>query len=170
MDAKIAELFAKQEITEILYRYCRAMDRMDKPLALSIWHPGATVDYGSTYKGDVPGFIEAAWAIHSSMICHSHQITNILIATDLEANQAQSEAYAIAALRYTDEKDQTVQLTVRVRYLDRLSMKNGQWAIDHRLVVHDFSDVCVVEDSSVPAEGRRDGEDPSYLFLKSGVL
>lgn len=36
------ELAAKWAITEVIHRYCRGLDRMDKALALSCWHPDGT--------------------------------------------------------------------------------------------------------------------------------
>src|SRR5438477_89804 len=37
---ELETLAAKQAITEVIYRYCRGLDRMDRALALSVWHPG----------------------------------------------------------------------------------------------------------------------------------
>jgi hypothetical protein len=31
---------AKQAITEVLYRYCQSVDRIDADLASGIWQPG----------------------------------------------------------------------------------------------------------------------------------
>ena len=47
------------EITQLVYRYCRAMDRIDHELGYSIWHEGATADYGEgLYQGSGTGFID----------------------------------------------------------------------------------------------------------------
>ena len=43
-NAAVEELLAKQAIREVIYRYCRGLDRMDRALALSCWHPGGTAD------------------------------------------------------------------------------------------------------------------------------
>ena len=50
---------AKLAITEVLYRYCRALDRMDRDLADTIWHPGGTADYGPTFQGPAAGLLDA---------------------------------------------------------------------------------------------------------------
>src|ERR1700676_916277 len=52
----VDELGAKQAITEVLYRYCRAIDRMDRDLASTIWHPGGSADYGPVFKGTGEAF------------------------------------------------------------------------------------------------------------------
>ena len=35
----------------MLQNYCRAIDRLDRELMLSVWHPGATVDYVDLFTG-----------------------------------------------------------------------------------------------------------------------
>ena len=51
-DTVITELLAKQAITEALYKYCRAMDRMDNELGKSVFH----VDASRRLRRDVPGY------------------------------------------------------------------------------------------------------------------
>ena len=53
----VAELLAKQEITEVLYRRARAGDRRDVELALSCYHPGATEDHEG-FAGTAADFIK----------------------------------------------------------------------------------------------------------------
>lgn len=134
-------LQAKQSITEVLYRYCRGLDRMDKALALSVWSPKAIVDYGATFRGKAAEFVDVAWKIHGELESHSHQISNILIEVDLDTNTASSESYVTAALRSKNDAGLSEQLTVRARYLDNWVLLENRWAIDKRLVIHDFSDI-----------------------------
>ena len=76
---RLDELVAKDEIREQLYNYARGLDRMDKPLALSVWHPDATVR--TPGGGEITGveWIESAWRAHARIAAHSHQMTNALI-------------------------------------------------------------------------------------------
>lgn len=37
-------LLAKQEVRDVLSRYCRGLDRMDKEMTYSVWH-GALLRY-----------------------------------------------------------------------------------------------------------------------------
>ena len=46
----VEELIARQEITDVLHRYCRAVDRRDPDLLRSVYHPDATDDHG-VYAG-----------------------------------------------------------------------------------------------------------------------
>ena len=52
----IETLLAKQEITDVVYRYARGIDRMDFELVRSCYHPDAYDDHGA-FKGNVDEFI-----------------------------------------------------------------------------------------------------------------
>ena len=61
-EKSINVLRAKQEITEQISRYCRAMDRLDADLGYSVWHEEAEAIYeASPYVGTGRGFID--WVI-----------------------------------------------------------------------------------------------------------
>ena len=44
--ARLEAAADRQEITDLIYRYCRAMDRMDHEQGYAIWHEDGTADYG----------------------------------------------------------------------------------------------------------------------------
>jgi hypothetical protein len=163
------ELVAKQAITEVIYMYCRALDRMDWDAALTVWHADGTADYGThMYQGTGPGFVEWVWAQHAAMMGHSHQITNVLI--EVDGDRAASEAYVTAALRLeADRNAQATEIVSRGRYVDTWSRREGRWAIDHRHFVEDFtttSQVTAMEPADASQRSsRRDRGDPSYAAL-----
>jgi len=165
----VEELVARQAITDVIYTYCRALDRMDWDLALTVWHPDGTADYGAgMFQGTGPGFIEWVWAQHAAMMGHSHQITNVLI--EVDGDRAASEAYVTAALRLeADANAQATEIVSRGRYVDTWSRRDGRWAIDHRRFVEDFTStyqVIAMEPADVAQRSsRRDGNDPSYAAL-----
>lgn len=163
----IDEVIAKQAITEVLYRYCRGLDRMDRDMALSVWHPGATVDYKDIFVGTGEGFVEWVWPTHAALTSHSHQIANVLIDLDADLKAARSEAYVTATLRSTDEtKGTALDLLARGRYLDRLSMRDGRWAIDDRIFVMDVPSVREMPLAVAGTiTGRRDRDDPSFALF-----
>ena len=168
MDKELEDLVAKQAITEIIYRYCRAVDRMDRGMALSLWHPDAIVDFGSLYRGSAPGFVDRIWEMHATAQGRSHQVTNILI--NISGDKAVSESYVLGALRFGDETGGSIQTTGWSRYLDRWSRRDGKWAIDHRLCVVDFTEMRPVvdppRDFGMPIMGRVDRDDPSFAFIR----
>jgi hypothetical protein len=170
-DAAIQILLAKQAITEVLYRYCRAFDRIDDALAKTIWHEGGTCNYSN--RAGVPDmlfrdYLGPSSATRARFRNHSHQITNILI--QLDGDQAASESYFTASLQ-TEPKDGTItEHLYRGRYLDRWSCREGCWGIDHRHVIFDsYTPIDFAADrlTGIDLElTRRDREDLSYLYLQ----
>lgn len=166
---------AKMAITELLYRYCRAVDRMDRELAQTVWHADGTVDYGRTVQGPVNELFDVLWASHSKLLGHSHQVTNVLI--EVDGATAASEAYVTATLWDSTESGALAHLLVVGRYLDTWSHRDGRWAIDHRRFLYDavftppatdggpttptFARLAEERSQSRTAS-RRDRNDPSY--------
>jgi hypothetical protein len=163
MDQKdLQRLLDREEITDLIYRYCRSMDRIDAELGYSIWHEGAEADYGAIFKGTGRGFIDWVCERHrTNYVVHSHQITSINLT--LDRDRAGSESYVTAALRSRDG-DRMIQMTSRGRYVDSWERRNGRWGIVKRIYVHDFDDVREV-DHRLEATGARDRTDPSYAVL-----
>lgn len=162
------DLVAKQAITEVIYRYCRALDRMDRPLADTVWHPGGTADYGSTmFQGTGEGFLDWVWPTHAAMLGHSHQIANVLI--EVDGDTAGSEAYVTATLWGALSPGELTQIVSRGRYVDRWSRRDGVWAIDHRRFVEDLTAMTPLPGAATPDPAttatRRDRTDPSYEVL-----
>lgn len=154
----------RQAIAEMLYRYCRCVDRLDRELGYSIWHEGAEADYGDFYHGDGPGLINLICRQHEHLLYHSHQLSNILI--ELDGVYAVSESYVTANLRL-QQGEKLQQMTVWSRYLDHWSKRNGCWGIDRRQALRDFDEIRdVVPLSQVSSEGARDASDPSCQLFK----
>lgn len=161
-------LLAKDEILQQVYNYCRGLDRMDKPLAMQVWHPDGTADYGGTVtKGSE--FVERAFKLHESFIAHTHQMVQTIIHVD--GDKAVSETYANSSMMQAIDEKRTQGVMVlakgasvsliRGRYADRWSKRNGRWALDHRRYIEDFRTVQEVPDQR-PSVARRDKTDPSY--------
>ena len=173
------DIEAKLAITEVLYRYCRALDRMDRDLMDTVWHPDATADYGPTFQGSASGLLDVMWANHAKLLGHSHQVTNILI--EVDGDRAASEAYVTGTLWDLTEAGALSHLIAVGRYLDRWSRRDGRWAIGHRRFVYDAVFTPAPADPTAPAAsvfsrlaarrdprqtaGRRDRSDPSYDVL-----
>ena len=163
---ELREAISRQQITQLLYRYCRAVDRIDEELGYTIWHDDAEADYGRIYRGSGRGFIDFVCEAHRRAIVHSHQITNIIL--ELNGNQARSESYVTSAMRLMDA-GQLKQITTRGRYLDRWSRREGRWGIEKRCYVHDFDEIRSVTPAFTPPSFRLDRSDPSYAFF-DGML
>jgi hypothetical protein len=162
--ARLEAAADRQEITDLIYRYCRSMDRMDHEQGYAIWHEGGTADYGpEVFQGSGRGFIDWVCESHKHLDAHSHQVTNIVI--ELDGDHAGSEAYVTATLQRTRDA-KTTQMMVWSRYIDQWSKRNGRWGIDSRVAVIDFDEVREVTPMKPHTRGRRDRSDPSYAAVK----
>lgn len=156
-------LIDRQAITDLIYRYCRAVDRIDLELGYSVFHDDATADYDGFFEGSGRGAIDAICASHRMAVVHTHQVTNIIL--ELNGDRAVSEAYHVSALRMMIN-DQLMQFTTWGRYLDKWSRRDGRWGIDHRMVVRDLDEINEAKPMSRLERGRRDNSDPSYAFFR----
>jgi hypothetical protein len=170
-DAAVTILLNKQAITEVLYRYCRAMDRVDREATLAIWHPDGTCNYSGAAEGSdmlFSDYLTGSTKARQSFANHSHQITNILI--EVEGDYAVSEAYFTASLQTMPLAGMVTEHLWRGRYLDRWSRRAGNWAIEHRQVVFDSYtpyDFSADRLKGMPLSlSRRDEDDPSYAHFK----
>lgn len=156
----------RQAIADLIYRYCRAMDRIDVELGYTIWHEDGSADYGANvYQGSGHGFIDFVCEQHRRTLGHSHQMTNIII--ELDGDRAGSESYVTANLRIA-RGEKLMQITVGTRYIDQWSRRNGRWAIDKRIAVIDSDEIREVTPLSKTSRGSRDRNDPSYTVLRAG--
>lgn len=166
-DATLREVADRQAITDLLYRYCRAMDRIDAELGYTIWHDDAIADYGEdVYRGTGKGFIDFVCEQHRQTLTHSHQVTNIII--ELDGEHAASKSYVTMNMRVM-HGDQLKQISVWGRYIDKWSRRNGRWGIDHRTNIRDFDEIRDVAAMSVSSPARRDESDPSYSVLRNSA-
>ena len=154
----------REAIADQIYRYCRAMDRMDAELGYSIWHEDGTADYGvQVFQGSGRDFIDHVNKQHAHLLHHSHQMSNVVI--ELDGNRAGSESYVTATLRL-NRGEGLKQMTVWSRYIDTWSKRAGRWALDHRIAIRDFDEIRAVTALSDHDWGQRDRSDPSYEVLK----
>lgn len=179
----VAELAAKQAITEVIHRYCRGLDRMDRALVASCWHPGGTDDHAPLYAGPFEGFIDWVFPLHAGMECTRHNVSNILI--ELDGDKAASETYWTLTLR-TAINGTLCDIQAQGRYVDNWECIDDVWAIRHRQSLSDLDRVEPVqrtladppEDPDAPPAimpnnpdvppkpSTRDPGDYSYRYLK----
>jgi ketosteroid isomerase-like protein len=120
----------RQEIHDCLLRYTRGVDRNDKALMMSAYHPDARDEHGVA-EGDPEQF--CTWAIGwhgSAQSQHQHIIVNHTV--ELDGNVAHGETYY---LFWGDNHDSKPTLAFG-RYIDRFEKRHGQWAIAHRVCVN----------------------------------
>jgi hypothetical protein len=153
----------KLAIRDVLSRYCRGLDRMDKAMAYGVFSEDASALYYDMYEGTGRGFVDWAWQVHAAMERHSHQISNVLI--QLDGDTASSESYVTVTLwpRYADDM---MEIVCRGRYLDRWQKTDKQWLIVDRKHILDMQSTNGVPDVDAPnKESARDESDPSFSYI-----
>lgn len=154
-DEVLRLLADKQELTDLVYRACRAVDRADGDLLLSCYWLDAVDDHGS-YKGGPAGLLEhlRKRVMDPTFGPVQHSITNLLIHVD--GDIAYGEAYGEGRIpRKEGGADRSL-----ARYVDRYERRNGEWRIIHRRVILESARPGF--DTSDFAQGSRDRSDPSY--------
>jgi len=127
-DAALRELIDRQAIADCIHRYTRGMDRHDKELALSAYHPDAIDDHG-LYCGVAKDFIDwACWFHDQYQTLHHHYVTNHSV--ELDGDTAHAETYWLFV---GVNKDPAHPLMMSGgRYIDRFERRQGKWGIAAR--------------------------------------
>lgn len=164
-DAAIQTLLDKQSIYECLMDYSRGVDRMDRALLLSVYHPDAIDDHSSVVGGR-EAIIDWIFQFHGrNQTSTQHMIVNHRC--ELEGSVAHCESYFF----YAGMNSAGPELSIRGgRYLDRFEKREGKWAIAVRKVVTDWHGapgemlLSEAHRATFNAAGRpaRDRSDPSY--------
>lgn len=166
---ELSALLHKQAITEVIYRYCRAVDRLDEPLLVDCFHPDAVHEQGG-FAGPSAQFCAHALARLRTCESSQHHVGNILI--ELDGDRALSEAYWVAYHRITPGSGATglfaacevaQDLFVGGRYIDRFERRDGRWRIAVRHGVYDwqrYETAAEGDFKSLPAT-RRGGRWPN---------
>ncbi|WP_420620202.1 nuclear transport factor 2 family protein [Candidatus Poriferisocius sp.] len=169
--AQLAELLSKQEIIELLYRYCRGVDRLDMELVRSCYHLDATDSHG-TFEGTVDEYLVWSERLLRRYTGSVHNVLNVFVEVDPElatsadggtVQWARSEAHGIAR-HWTEGGPPELNLSVGFRFIDDLCRRGGgPWLIQRRVATTEW----VREEQFRPFDerflrGSRDRSDPVY--------
>ena len=169
-DRVLATLVDEAAIHRLLYTHCRALDRCDGELLLSLYDKNATHAQGP-FQGLAEAFVPAAVEQMRTISHASHHATNILI--DIDGDEAQAETYYINFAReQSDVSDRPRERIVTGRTLDTLVRRSDGWKIKSRIVVYDgwhlVDTVSGADDPKAKVfrpQGRRDADDPLFSFM-----
>jgi hypothetical protein len=172
LEGLLHDLLAKQEIREVLLRYCRGVDRCDEEVVLSAFHPDAVNSFGGVDQSATERIALVIDQLRTTAVSTNHNLGNVLIAID--GDTAGSESYVVARHRIHDG-DHLTDWILGARYIDRFERRDGVWRIIHRSTVFDWDRVDPVS-SEPPGEapaafrrlarqGLRSREDYSYTSL-----
>ena len=168
----LEDLIVKKEIEDLLYIYCRAMDRVDDDLALSVWHEDGTLQYFDRPVQTIRQFLAYSSPARLTLKSHTHAIVNIL--TKVDGDMAYSESYGISLGQQVPNDGVVIDDIYSGRYLDRWSKRDGKWGLEHRKYIPEsYAKTQSPEAWSggraaggiIPPIAKRDRTDPSYAFF-----
>lgn len=179
IEAKLIYLLDREAIRDAVTTYCRGVDRFDRELLLSAFHPDAFDDHA--------GFVgsrEELWDFVRDMHGTHHRITQHYVANhlvEIDGNEAHAETYFIYAA--LNREGQPFSL-MGGRYVDRLEKRDGKWAISERYMFGEWAapSINTAAGAATPeggpnrrnlepfrfeamagqAKSSRDRDDPSY--------
>jgi len=164
-DDVITRLAAKDEIRELLYRYCRAIDRCDAELLESVYHPDALDEHtigdvglpAADFRRRVIPHVQADWE------STQHLLGNMSISLDGEV--AHAETYFVAHhVRHPDPEGRQLLDVLGGRYVDHLERRDGEWRLSRRTVVQDWQETRTFNPGPFELHpSRRDRLDPGYV-------
>lgn len=154
-DADLRALLDRQQLYELVTRYCRAIDRADDELLLSCYHADARQEHGS-YSGPIPGLLEHLHgrAMNPARGPLQHRVSNCRF--ELQGDIAFGETYVSTVM--TDAHG--AQQLGFGRYVDRFERREQEWRIALRQVIIDVPRAGMDAEEFVAA--YRDRRDPSY--------
>lgn len=139
MDAELEKFIRDQkdkaEILECIMTYVKGIDRLDRGLLESVYHPDALDDHG-VFVGPADQYIDFILDFHLKHQQRTmHAITTHFC--ELDGDVAHTETY------YTYRALNRVAPffnTATGRYLDRFEKRGGVWKIAHRICLTDILD------------------------------
>lgn len=164
----LRQLIDRQAILDGLHRYTRGVDRLDRDLLLSAYHPDAIDDHG-LFVGTATAFADWALPHHRD----NQRVTHHLIlnhSCDLDGASAHTETYCV----YIGVNNDGSIDVIGNRYIDRFERRDGIWAIALRVCAVEWVSSLPGEDSISPqmlqavaalkanAKTARDNSDVSY--------
>lgn len=167
-DPRVDEFASRAEITEVVIRYVRAIDRMDEAMLRSCFHPDSRHRHGA-FDGLSGDFCSSAIEICRRVRATHHQLGPVSI--ELAGEVAFVETYYTSHHRFGEVPPAGGQphedRIAGGRYVDRFERRDGTWKIAERVGVVEWIRYEPSSDRGFwdgPAEhrGRRDSADPVY--------
>jgi len=167
-DVVLDRLNSRAEITEVVLRYVRAIDRCDEDLLRSCFHPDSHHRHGS-FDGASADFCGHAMAVCRAVEATHHQLGPVSI--ELASETAFVETYFTSHHRFgavpPPGGEPHEDRFMGGRYIDRFERRDGVWKIAARQGINEWLRYEPSSDRgfwSGPAgqRGRRDRDDPVY--------
>lgn len=161
MNEQRSEWSDRQQIHDVVLRYCRGIDRLDFDLVRSAYHPDG-IDHHTGFEGTLDEYI--AWVepkLRARRGGTMHMVGNHLV--ELLGDTAISETYGTSVHWGEPADDPRTNFTSGVRFIDHMEWRDGRWAIAERWATREWtrSDAgrFIPKEGAGPS-GSRDGNDP----------
>lgn len=156
IERKLNYLIDREEIRDVVTNYARAVDRLDRGLLMSVYHPDALDDHAG-FVGDR----DALWTFLNDLHGRFHRVTQHYIANhiaEIDGDTAHAETYFIFVSLNAEGQPFTL---LGGRYVDRLEKRDRKWAIVRRLSLGEWAAPSVnTEEAAATPEG---GPNRRYL-------
>lgn len=123
---KLGRLIDRQDILDCSHRFCRGVNRLDRELLRSAYHPDALDDHGF-FLGGVEELLDWIGSLYTQLQTTQHYVTNQAVELDGDAAHAEQYWFVVNVPR------EASQVILRGgRYVDRFERRDGVWAIAAR--------------------------------------
>ena len=144
LEARLRDLIDRQEIWDVILRYARGIDRLDRDLVRSCYWDDAIDDHHS-YIGSPDLFIDITFSdARSQSIVQHHGLSNHIC--EIDGDDAYCETY----YTFIGSNITPPHLLSIGRYIDHLQRREGVWKYANR--------VTVIEKNFSLVEHHRDPE------------
>lgn len=153
--AFVREQKDRQEIHDCLMRYARGIDRFDKELMASAYHPDGFDQHGIA-EGVAADFCDWAVNMHGAIqTSHQHIINNHSV--EIDGDVAHAETYFM----FWGDNVEGPPMLAFGRYIDRFEKRDGVWAIAYRVCITEKSGHFIPSNFSPEVVARSNSTGPS---------
>lgn len=161
LERQLRHLLDREAIRDVVTSYARGVDRLDRELLMSAYHPDAVDDHAG-FVGDREEFWEFANDLHGTF----HRVTQHYIANhsaEIDGDTAHAETYFIFVAMNSDGQPFTM---LGGRYIDKLDKRDGRWAISRRVSLGEWAapSINTAKGAATPEGG------PNRRYLKPYTL
>lgn len=150
----VKEQASRAAIIDCTVRFCRGINRGDKELLLSVFHPDAIDDHGF-FVGGPEDFLTWIGLVYDALAYTQHYVSNHTI--ELNGSEAHVESYWIVV---NIPRGASAPILRGGRYIDRFEERDGVWAIARRVCLMQWN--CATQAHAFPPEALE-------LLAKSGT-
>lgn len=136
MEQALQELLDRKACEDVLMRYGRTLDWLDRSGQEECFWPDASIDYGF-FRGSGQEWVPIVMEVEAGSVHRWHVSTGVMV--QVSGNNAKSECYGLSLATMKNEQGELVDTLFGGRYLDELEKRDGQWRISKRTYIADWT-------------------------------